>query len=250
MELDYAPWQIMIIFLTYLLAAFAKGITGLGFSTTCLPFLAMAVGLKDALSLVIIPSVTANVVVMYGAGHFQKTIQRFWQMLLVTVPGLLIGLWILNVIDGQQAGAVLGIILIIWCLFSFLKPDFLLKPSLERPLGVVSGFLTGVVNGVTGSQVMPSLPYLMALGLNRQMFVQAMNCSFTLSSLIMALGLQKLGLFRIDAVMVSIVGTFFAFFGLKLGESYRSRLSTEMFRSGVLLMLSIMGVSLIIQSCI
>lgn len=246
-ELDYAPWQIVVIVLTYLLAAFAKGITGLGFSTTCLPFLAMTVGLKDALSLVIIPSVTANFVVMYGAGHFQQTMQRFWPMLLATVPGLLIGLCILGAADGGKAGAVLGFILIAWCLFSFLKPDFRLRSSLEGPLGVASGFLTGVVNGLTGSQVMPSLPYLMALGLNRKMFVQAMNCSFTLSSLIMALGLQKLGLFSSGAVIVSLIGTLFAFVGLRFGESYRNRLSTEMFRITVLLMLSAMSVSLIIR---
>ncbi|HAT85041.1 sulfite exporter TauE/SafE family protein [Cohaesibacter gelatinilyticus] len=248
MQLDYDLWQIIAIILTYLSAAFAKGISGLGFSTMCLPFLAMTVGLKDALSLVIIPSVLANLIIMHGAGQFTQTIQRFHLMLLATIPGLLIGLWILDVIDGGMAGALLGGILIIWCLVSFAKPDFRLKPSLENPLGVISGFLTGVVNGLTGSQVMPSLPYLMALGLNRQMFVQAMNCSFTLSSFVMALGLMKLDLFSIDAVLVSLIGTFFAFLGLKLGESYRSRLSTEMFRRTVLVMLSMMGASLIIRT--
>jgi hypothetical protein len=34
-----------------------------------------------------------------------------------------------------------------------------------------SGFVTGTINGIIGSQVMPILPYLLALDLNRDVFV-------------------------------------------------------------------------------
>jgi uncharacterized membrane protein YfcA len=235
---------LVAIFATYLFAAAAKGITGLGFSTVCLPFLTLTVGLKEALPLLIIPSISTNLAVMYRAGHFGEALQRFWPMLLATIPGLLLGLWVLEWIDGRQAGGVLGLVLILWCAFAYSKPDFKLSPRMERRLGPWSGFLTGLVNGVTGSQVMPSMPFLMALHLDRNLFIQAVNCSFTLSSLIMAAGLGHLGLFPMGAVYVSVLGTAFAFLGLSLGERVRNQLSPETFRLALLLMLVAMAASL------
>ena len=55
MFLDLTLLQIAGVLATYMFAATAKGITGLGFSTTCLPILALFLGLKEALPLVIIP---------------------------------------------------------------------------------------------------------------------------------------------------------------------------------------------------
>lgn len=248
MEFDYSTAQILAIFATYIFAATAKGVTGLGFSTTCLPFLVMAVGLKEALPLVIIPSICTNLVVMKKAGRFKETLTRFWPMLLATLPGLLVGLWALNLVDGQLAGAVLGVILILWCVFSFAKPDFTVSQHWERKLGPFSGFITGIVNGLTGSQVMPSMPFLMALHLERNLFIQAINCSFTLSSIVMILGLGQLGLFSIDAVLISAIGTSIAFIGLRFGSYIGEQLSSEAFRLALLLMLALMGASLLIRA--
>ena len=248
MEFDYSGWQVVAILATYMFAATAKGMTGLGFSTTSLPILAIIVGLKDALPLVIIPSISSNLVVMYGAGHFGETVRRFWPMLIATIPGLILGLWVLSRIDAAQAGGVLGLMLLLWCAFHFAKPDLRLPVRLQRPLGPLSGFVTGVLNGVTGSQVMPAVPYLMMLHLGRNQFIQSINCSFTLSSLIMAAGLNRLGLFGLDALVLSIIGTLFIYFGLKVGERARAHLSPDRFRLAVLAMLAAMGVSLLTQA--
>ena len=88
---DLSPLDIALVFATYTFAAMAKGITGLGFSTTCLPILALVVGLKDALPLVVVPSVCSNLVVMKQVGRFGETVKRFWPMLFALLPGLVIG---------------------------------------------------------------------------------------------------------------------------------------------------------------
>lgn len=241
----YTPTQIAIIFAVYLFAATAKGVTGLGFSTTCLPFLVATVGLKATLPLLIIPSISSNLMVMVGAGQFVPTVRRFWPMLLATVPGMILGLGLLASVDGALAGAVLGVVLIAYCAFALAKPDMRLRAGLERPLAPVSGFLTGTINGLTGSQVMPALPFMMALNLERNIFVQAINCSFTMSSLIMAAGLVGLGLMTLDAVIISTIGIVFAAAGIRMGERVRHRLSPEHFRIGVLGMLMLMGLALV-----
>lgn len=243
---DLTLWQVAVVFATYVFAATAKGITGMGFSTTCLPILALVVGLKDALPLVVIPSISSNLIVMRQAGHFGETVRRFWPMLLALLPGLAVGLWILSSIDGVLAGAVLGAILLVWCAFSVATPDLRLPPHLERPLAPVSGVLTGLVNGVTGSQVMPAVPFLMMLHMERNLFIQAINCSFTLSSVVMAIGLAQLGLFSGSDLVISALGACLVLFGIRIGEAVRHRLSEKWFRNAVLGMLTAMGLGLIL----
>lgn len=242
---DLSTANIAMIFATYVFAATAKGVTGLGFSTTCLPILALVVGLKDALPLVVIPSVCSNLVVMKQVGRFGETIKRFWPMLLSLLPGLTIGLWILSGIDGIKAGAILGGILLSWCVFSLAKPSLRLPIGWERSAAPISGFVTGAINGVTGSQVMPVVPFLMALHLDRNLFIQAINCSFTLSSFVMLLGLGHLGLFSKSDLIISVLGTGLVFVGLTVGSAIRHRLSESIFRNAVLAMLFLMGVGLI-----
>ena len=241
----YSPSEILFILFVYFFAASAKGVTGLGFSTTCLAPMALVLGLKETLPLLIIPSVSSNIMVMVGAGRFRETCVRFWPMFLATVPGLLLGLWFLAEVDGALMGAVLGVVLVIYVAFAYANPDMRLPARAERPLQPFSGFLTGLVNGTTGSQVMPSMPFLMALHLDRNMFIQAINCSFTLSSVIMMAGLAKLGLVTWAALAVSVPGVAFALLGVRFGERIRHRLSPDAFRLAVLAMLAVMGLSLI-----
>jgi uncharacterized membrane protein YfcA len=240
--------EIAVIFAAYLFAATAKGITGLGFSTTCLPLLVLAIGLKDAISLVLIPSICSNLVVMRQVGHFRTVVLRFWPMLLVTIPGLILGLWCLSGIDGSSAKIVFGLVLLIWCGFSFLTPHLRLPNHLERVIAPISGICTGFLNGLTGSQVMPVVPFLMSLNLDRNTFIQAANCSFTMSSLIMMAGLGHLGLFTAADIVISSLGVVCVFIGVKLGSSIRESLSETTFKNVILAMLTMMSISLLMSS--
>ena len=55
------------------------------------------------------------------------------------------------------------------------------------------GALTGLVTAATGVFVIPAVPYLQALGLQRDMLVQALGLSFTVSTLALAGGLAQDG---------------------------------------------------------
>ena len=104
--------------------------------------------------------------------------------------------------------------------------------------------LNGAVNGLTGSQVMPLLPYLLALQLDPNRFVQAINCVFTFSSLAMAVGLSEAGLLTGPAALVSVLGLLPVWAGVKLGEAVRRCLPAETFRKAVLLLLILLGAAL------
>jgi uncharacterized membrane protein YfcA len=242
------PNLLAIACAAFFFAAFSKGITGMGFATTCLPILALTIGLEIALPLVLVPSVASNIIVQIEAGHFRESLRRFWPMLVAAMIGVVIGLALLTWMETRLAAAALGGVLIVYGLFALRTPNLTLPPHLEKPLGPVTGLLTGIVNGLTGSQLMPVLPYLMALRLDRERFVQAINCSFTLSSLVMAAGLSKIGLMNVETTLVSALGVVPVWIGLKLGGKVRQRLSPELFRKLVIYMLMVSGVLLLARA--
>jgi uncharacterized membrane protein YfcA len=239
--LGYATPDLAIVFTVFFLAAFAKGTTGLGFSTACLPFLVLAIGLKATLPLLLIPSITSNILVMRDAGHFRESVVRFWPMILAQAPGIVVGLWLLARVDPALAAAVLGAVLIAYCLFALGNSDARLVDHLEKPLMPPTGFVTGALNGLTGSQVMPVLPYLLALKMDQARLVQAVNCSFTFSSLLMMVGLSKMGLMTIETAIISTGGLVPVYVGIALGNRVRQHLKPELFRRLVLLTLIVFG---------
>jgi len=239
-----APETLAAVAAAFLLAAFVKGATGLGFSTCALPLLALSIGIREALPLVLAPSIASNLLVMRGAGHFRETVRRFWPLCLAVLPGIALGVALLVWVDPLIAGAALGLVLVGYAAFALARPPLMLSSGLERPLQWPVGLVNGVVNGLTGSQVMPLLPYLLALQLDPNRFVQAINCVFTFSSLAMAVGLSEAGLLTGPAAAVSVLGLLPVWIGVKLGEALRRRLPAESFRKAVLLLLILLGVVL------
>ena len=240
--------DILVVCGAFLFAGLVKGTTGLGFATTALSFLVYAIGLKEALPLLIVPSVVSNLIVMRDAGHFRATLIQFRLMYAAAPVGIFIGLALLMGLDPTISSAILGLVLIIYGVITITQPAFRLPTALARRLEIPVGFTTGLVNGVTGSQVMPVLPYLLSLPLERNVFIQAINISFTISSVVFAIGLAWLGLFTVDTTQISFVGLVAMLVGLKLGIPIRRRLPQSSFRRAVLGLLVLLGAGLVIRS--
>jgi uncharacterized membrane protein YfcA len=236
--------DIMFVIAAFFLSAFLKGITGMGFSTICLGLIATFVDIKLAIPLVIFPSLSSNLLVMRDAGHFRIALKRFWVLFLSALPGLALGLWLLDAVANDTARVVLGVVLFLYGAWSLLGAAPELAPRWEKALNAPVGFVTGVVNGLTGSQVMPVLPYFVALKLEKDLFVQSINISFTASSLVMLLGLSHLGLLSWPIAGISAVGIPLVALGIWLGAKVRRRIPDALFTKLVLGLLMLLGLNL------
>ena len=239
--------DLIFILTAYIVAASIKGLTGIGFSTSCLPIMALRLDLKVAIPLVIIPSIVSNIVVMIQAGRFREALKRFWPMYLASIPGLLIGLSILVAINVSAAKAILGLVLIVYVSWALANKHLALSEKWERILKPPAGFFTGFINGLTGSQVMPSLPYLLSLNLHKNDFVQAINISFTLSSLIMLVGINRLGHLPPSTFMLAVGGLIPVLTAVYIAGKLQHKLTGESHRKLVLGFLLVMGLILLLK---
>ncbi len=245
---DDSITTIAIIVLAYGVAGLLKGALGLGFTTACLPILVLALGHKESLALVIIPSILSNIMLMREAGQYKATAKAFWPLYVAVVPGVIGGVMLLNALDAAIPTIVLGAVMLAYCLFSLVRPQFRLSDATARRLLVPMGVVNGLVNGFTGSQVMPMVPFLMATSIEAPKFVQAVNMVFTISSVVMFFGLSQAGLFSLEEFWVSVVGAGIVYVGVAVGTRVRSRLSEATYRQAVLIFLAGLGASLIVRT--
>lgn len=243
-----SPTQLATIAAAYFIAALIKGLTGLGYSSTCLPILTLAFGLKEALPMVLIPSVASNLVVMFSTGGFHASVQRFWPMLLAAAASVFAGLWALTQIGSENAAAALGVVLLLYVGFALTNARFRLTEARTRKLEPAIGAATGFVNGLTGSQVMPLIPYLLSLDMPRERFLQVSNQSFTLSSAAMFVGLGLAGLMTAQVVAVSACGLVLVALGVRIGQHISHHLAPQAFRTAVLIVLAALGLGLIFRA--
>ncbi|NDV19631.1 TSUP family transporter [Pseudodesulfovibrio sp. JC047] len=240
------PLIIGLVLGTFFFAAFLKGTAGLGFATSCLGIMASYIDLRLAIPLVIIPSLLANTMVMIDAGNFWSIFRRFWILYFSALPGLAVGLWILGDNTTDLPRMVLGATMFMYGSWGLWRGQLSLRQT--PPLEMAVGLFTGLINGLTGSQIMPIMPYLMSLGITKDELVQAINTSFTIASLVMLAGLGRLGLLSVENMTLSAVGIVPVGLGIWLGGKVRRLLPEAVFRKIVLALIALLGLALVLRS--
>ena len=240
------PAEISIAIAGLAFAGLVKGATGIGYSTSALPIIALAIGLERAMPLVLLPSLSSNLSVMFSAGEFGSTLHRFRWLYVALLPGLVCGLSALAWISADNAAHVLGAIIVGYVVYTTWKPTLVIPKAVEPYLNFPVGFANGFINGLTGSQLLPIVPYGLSLDLSPNTFIQFANIGFTLSSLIMLVGLQRIGFLDTHTFVVSLAGVVPGLAGVALGTRIRRAISPDVFRRRALAVLAAMGVLLML----
>src|SRR5690606_6648068 len=105
----------------------------------------------------------------------------------------------------------------------------------------------GFVTGGTGVFVIPAVPYLQALGLEKDDLIQALGLSFTVSTIALAIGLAGGGAFRFENAVASLLAIVPALLGMGFGQIIRTRVSAATFRRWFLICLFLLGVQLLVR---
>lgn len=239
---------LIIVYATFFAAAFIKGLTGLGFVSLCLPVIALFVKLEEAIPLVVLPSLLSNVIMIYQTGRLKQSLRRFWLLYISALPGIYAGVLILNMVGNYAAKIILGVVSIAYSLLLLLKIEISIPEKNERILSVPVGLTNGFLNGLTGTQIIPMLPYLLSLKLDRNGMINAINLGFTLSIIVLLIIFGKFDLISLETLKYSIVGAIPVAAGIYLGGKLRHQISEERFKLAVLIILIIIGVNLILNA--
>lgn len=222
--------ELAIIMLVFLAAGAVKGVIGLGLPTLSLALLTVTIGMKEAMALLIMPSLLTNALQAAAGGHGRVILARIWPFLLAATLCIFVGALALTRVDAVWLSALLGGVLSIYALLGLARVRMTLTPRHEAWAGPLLGIANGVLTGMTGTFVFPGVPYFQAIGLPRDQLVQAMGILFLASTLALAAALHGNGLFTADLGVISTLGILPALLGMWAGQRLRQRLSEEIFR--------------------
>lgn len=236
---------IIIVGATFILAGMVKGVVGMGLPTVSLAILTVAIGLPEAMAILLLPSFLTNAWQAVAGGGWTPVIRRIWLFLAVATVTVWIGGKVLAAVEVRHLSTLLGALLVIYGLVGLSGVKLAIPASLEKPAGAVIGAVNGVLTGMTGSFVFPGVLYLQAIGLPRDQLVQAMGMLFTFSTVALAASLSGNGLLNADLGLLSLIGILPAFIGMAAGQRIRRMLSEVMFRKTLFAAIAAMGLYII-----
>jgi len=232
----------------FLLAGTVKGVIGLGLPTVAMALLALWMPPAQAAALLIVPSLVTNIWQTGPRATFKPVLRRIGGMQAGIVAGTLGGALWLGVPGGAWASVALGVALVAYALWGLTGRQLHVPPGRERWLGPVVGAATGLVTAVTGVFAMPAVPYMQALGFQRDALIQAMGISFTTSTVVLAIGLMGNGEYPVSALGGSIAMLLPAVAGMALGTWLRKRLPVAVFRRCFLAGLALLGLYMVARA--
>ena len=224
------PFPHVVATLTFLLAGFVKGVIGLGLPTVSMGLLSLVMPPAKAASLLIVPSFVTNVWQSAAGPSFGRLARRLWPMLAGIILGTLAGTGLLTGGHAGQAAVALGLLLMVYAGLGLTSVRFSVAPAAECWLGPLIGVLTGLLTAATGVFAIPAVPYLGALGLDKDDLIQALGLSFTASTIALAAALAGGGAFELGDVGASTAALAPALLGLAAGGAVRGRFSEKAFR--------------------
>lgn len=241
-------WALTLLVMSvFVLAGVIKGVIGLGLPTLAMGLLGLAMAPTQAAALLIIPATLTNVWQLAAGGHLSGLLKRLWPMLLAIFFGTGFGSLWLGMEGGSWMVRALGAALLLYALSGLLLATLRVSPRTERWLGPLCGVLTGVITSATGVFVIPAVPYLQALELSKDQLVQALELSFTVSTLALAAGLFWHGALGGGALGASLLALLPAVLGMILGQWLRQRISAVLFKRVFFIGLGLLGAHLLIS---
>lgn len=225
-DLALIPFIVAVL----LLAGFFKGLIGFGLPSISMGLLGLAMTPAQAAALLVVPNIVTNIQQAILGPALRPLLARLWPFLLAIVAGA--GLYVIALGNAEQRWAtrLLGVTLMVYAGLGLAQVRFSAPAHHEGWIGLLCGLATGAMTMATGVFVIPSGPFLQAIGLEKAELVQALGLTFLTASLCLAVLLWWNGGSGTSAALVSAAALAPALLGVAVGRWMLKRISAEWFR--------------------
>lgn len=228
----------------FLLAGFVKGVIGMGLPTVAVAVLTLAMPPALAAALYVLPAIATNAWQSVAGPSLIPLLRRLGTMFVGVIVGIWFGAGMLTGDTRGHAAVALGIALAAYATFGLLSPALSVPRKWEVWLSPLVGLTTGLITGATGIFIIPAVPYIQALQMEREELIQALGLSFLIATSTLALVLARAGILGAEVAAISLVAIVPAAIGMYLGQIFRTRASPALFRRCFFLGMLALGLNL------
>ena len=232
---------LVLIASAFLLAGFVKGVIGLGLPTVSMGLLALTMPPGQAIAIVIIPAIVTNIWQTFIGRYLRDIMRRLWPLMVGTVIGIWLNGGLLTGPYAAYGTVILGVLLVIYAIVGLSKFNFKVARRDEKWIGGIVGVATGVISAATGVQVIPSMPFMQAIGMEKDELVQALGVFFTVATVALAFNITAAGLLTAATALPGAVAMVASFAGMFIGQAVRTRMQPDLFRRWFLIAMICLG---------
>ena len=237
----------VVILCSVFFGGIVKGSVGIGMSMFSVPLIAFILPPTKAMMLLCFPVIVTNFIQMDIKRGISNS--RFFPMFITLFLGILIGGKLILSLNLKTISIIIALTIIIFTSFNFLGLNLnWLKPKYEKIISIFIGFFSGILGGVSTFYAPPIITFLVSLNLSKENFIRTTATMYFLASIPLYSSLIFHGLGNFYDLLVSLIITAPALLGQYLGTKIRVRLSNEIFRKTILVILIIIGFSLLIKN--
>ena len=223
-----------------------KGLVGIGIPLVSLSLLSLFLPLADAVVLLPVPIIVANSWQSFSEPHFVPALRRFWPLVLAMFMGTVAGAQVLTSLDAASLNLLVGALVVLFSLSSFMNPRMRLPARFERGLGVVAGAVGGVMGGISALFGPPIILYLTSLQLDRETFVGMISSIYLCSAVGLVIVFGSVGVMSQAQFIESAIASVPLMLGVWAAQRYRGGIREAVFRKLLLVVVLGVGVRLIV----
>jgi hypothetical protein len=225
-----SPTVLAVTFAAFVLGGIVKGTIGMGLPTASIGVMSLVLPPGKAAALLAVPSLVTNVWQYLSGPSRLAVLRRMAVMLLGVCVGILSGAGLLTAETSGRAVIALGACLVAYGIIGLTGVRLVVSKRTELWLAGPVGLATGLVTAATGVFVIPAVPYLQALDMERDDLIQALGLSFSVSTIVLSITLARGGVLGGSIAALSCAALAPAVIGMMLGAWLRRRISQPAFR--------------------
>jgi uncharacterized membrane protein YfcA len=238
---------VLQVVLIVLCGSVVKGAIAFGLPLLATPLLAAIIGPKEAVTLMILPILASNVVVLITRQVGPNILRVAAPALVAAVPAAIVGSLALAGVDPRPLAMGVGVLACLFAVLSLTPLKLDVPPRAEVPLGAGIGLAAGLLQGATGISGPFVALYFGALRLEPRSFAYAVTLLFGLNGLVQLISFLGLGVFSPNLLVASLALVPVVLAGQQVGFLVMDRLNPELFKKAVVVVVLFSGVNLLLR---
>jgi uncharacterized membrane protein YfcA len=231
-------WICIILFL----AGFTQGLSGFGSILLSIPLLTIFMDIKAVIPLTALAALSMTIMLLIQLWQYLEW-KKILPLLLGAIPGILAGVFLLKKLDKGIIQLILGLILVIYALYSiFFRAS---GKKIRERWAYLFGFSAGCLGGALSAAGPPVIVYTSLQDWTKDQIKVTIQGFYLISGLIVVFlhaltGLTTLPVIRYYGVAlpVLLVGTY-------LGSLFYGSIQEEHYRKVILILLALLGAFMI-----
>jgi uncharacterized membrane protein YfcA len=226
------------ICLIFFIAGVTHGISGFGSVLLSIPLLAMVLNIKTVIVLSNLAALSMTTMIFMQLRH-QFDRKKIYPLIAGAVPGIVVGVFFLKRLDQDVIHWILGVILIVFSLYSLIFRAS--RKEIRKEWAYPFGFFSGCLGGAFSASGPPVIVYITLQNWSKNQIKVTLQSFFFLSGLFVAFSHTLAGLVTFNIIRFYFVGLPAIISGTYIGSFLYGFIREENYRKLILVFLFLLG---------